>query len=953
VIAIIIALLFITLTIENGYKTDGMAQKTKEGTVIKAREQQPYTTSVQNIVDDFRGRGTLTEFVFVFLKNLWRMSTNLPGLLYILSTFNTQTYAGLIKWFGRFILNYPASLRALPGKILTGMIPTINALPAWLRQSPIILQVFPLLIFLPFLFCFTPCLLLPIGPQVMVPLPSLIRFLLSLAENSLAILIGFLALPASALLSVIRGLPGSLRTVIYHVLDFVLTPFVLLVRAIPVMSFFISLIGLWFIGMILAFIFSPFLLLAPFVIFLAIFLEGTSDEGIKSSVSNLPENVANVYMLVDRLFGSFGGILLTPIAPFLDRLLAVDWLTATSEMPVALPEALGNIGSAIPNLVTNAPGLLKTLINSGLTFTTQLVFIDQWMLVLIQGFIDMISRLPQLALLAPAFLEIMSAVSIHLPEIIREYIPSSFSALNEMVKNLPDFLPSIVLTTMSCNVIFLEFARSVWRLSMRWSEVIIQLLWGFILICPILPLDADAFVTPWFGPRFFSLLIFVPVLAISMILIILVMAFAMLTGGLLGALLIGIYIVLMVFVAILTALLSIAQALTSILSSINIVIAAGGGAGFSLGFLPDCVGALSSLTSACGVLTNALLPFLMVIPLLLILIPLAIVMAILVLAGAGYFVGYMFMILIGVLVMVLSLPLEAVFYVLLAIFGNVPVLGTMLGLWRTFTNFYAFCIPPNFIEVITQALPLCVNMLSSAPAVIFMPISLTTTIMGALRSLISAMPSIPGYALRLGSRFIFSMIAEVIALVSLVIDAIVSAMLIIFAVFTSLLFECLNLSIIESMPQIIVLSMALMCVTCASLLDIFAILVLRLPDMISEYAYSVLKSSAMMPVLSSIIPSIPAAPAMLQPEVLIEGISMMSLGILLMPLAIPGALMVLVYNLITWLIRTLYRISPRIVTLPLDLTRRCFSTLDNIVSGITSTLNGAASRIETGVIPYA
>lgn len=68
VIAIIIALLFVTLTIENGYKTDGIAQKTKEGTVIKAREQQPYTTSVQNIVDDFRGRGTFTEFVFVFLR---------------------------------------------------------------------------------------------------------------------------------------------------------------------------------------------------------------------------------------------------------------------------------------------------------------------------------------------------------------------------------------------------------------------------------------------------------------------------------------------------------------------------------------------------------------------------------------------------------------------------------------------------------------------------------------------------------------------------------------------------------------------------------------------------------------------------------------------------------------------------------------------------------------------
>jgi hypothetical protein len=283
----------------------------------------------------------------------------------------------------------------------------------------------------------------------------------------------------------------------------------------------------------------------------------------------------------------------------------------------------------------------------------------------------------------------------------------------------------------------------------------------------------------------------------------------------------------------------------------------------------------------------------------------------------------------------------------------VPVLGTVLGLCRTFTSFYAFCIPPNFIEVITQTLPLCVNTLASLPAVTLMPISLTTTFMSAIQSLIYAIPSIPGYALRLGSRFIFSLIAEAIAIVSLVIDAIAAIILIIFALCSSLLFECLNLSILESMPQIMVLSLALMCVTCASVLDIFGIIVLRLPDMISEYAYSVLKSSAMLPVLSSIIPSIPAAPAMLQPEVIIEGISMIAMGILLLPLAIPGALMALAYNLIMWLIRTLYRISPRIVTLPLDLTRRCFSTLDNLISGITSTLSGAASRIEAGVQPYA
>jgi hypothetical protein len=362
---------------------------------------------------------------------------------------------------------------------------------------------------------------------------------------------------------------------------------------------------------------------------------------------------------------------------------------------------------------------------------------------------------------------------------------------------------------------------------------------------------------------------------------------------------------------------------------------------------------LGVLAGLLGTLTTAIIPILLLPVTLLILLPVLILIGGMLVLGLIYFIFYLLQIAIGVAVMVLSLPLQAVFYVLLALCGNIPVLGTVLGLCRTFTSFYAFCIPPNFIEVITQTLPLCVNILASLPAVTLMPISLTTTFMSAIRSLVYAMPSIPGYAIRLGSRFIFSLIAEAIAIVSLVIDAIVAAMLIIFALFASLLFECLNLSIIESMPQIMILSLALACVTVAALIDVLGILVLRLPDMISEYAYSVLKSSAMIPVLSSIIPSIPAAPAMLQPEVIIEGISMMAMGILLLPLAIPGALMVLVYNLITWLIRTLYRISPRIVTLPLDLTRRCFSTLDNLVSGITSTLSGAANRIETGVIPYA
>jgi hypothetical protein len=547
----------------------------------------------------------------------------------------------------------------------------------------------------------------------------------------------------------------------------------------------------------------------------------------------------------------------------------------------------------------------------------------------------------------------MGAVSIHLPEIIRGYIPSSFNAVTEIVKNLPDFLPHIVLTTMSCNVILLEFARSVWRLSMRWSDIIIQVLWGFILICPILPLDADTFVTPWFGSRLFSLIMFVPIFIFGSIILTIITLPLALIFGLIGLVLITVYELAMVSGAFIGLMTSCCSSLLSILQLISLLPYAGPALASMVTILSNTINALGVMASLIGTLTTAIIPVLLLPVTLLILLPVLILVGGMLILGLIYFAFYLLQIAIGVAMMVISLPLQAVFYVLLALCGNVPVLGTVLGLCRTFTSFYAFCIPPNFIEVITQTLPLCVNTLASLPAVTLMPISLTTTFMSAIQSLIYAIPSIPGYALRLGNRFIFSLIAEAIAIVSLVIDAIAAIILIIFALCSSLLFECLNLSILESMPQIMVLSLALMCVTCASVLDIFGIIVLRLPDMISEYAYSVLKSSAMLPVLSSIIPSIPAAPAMLQPEVIIEGISMIAMGILLLPLAIPGALMALAYNLIMWLIRTLYRISPRIVTLPLDLTRRCFSTLDNLISGITSTLSGAASRIEAGVQPYA
>lgn len=925
----------------------------KERSIIEPREQQyPYTTAVQNIIDDFRGRGTLTEFLFAFLKNLWAIIRNLPEIFRIISTFNTETYAGLIKWFGGFLLGWPSHIRALPGKMLTNFVATINALPAWLRESPTILHAFPLLVFSPILPCCIPCLFLPIGPQFVAPLLYVLRFLLSLAENAIAIPLGLLLLPLSAVISVFRGLPGSLRAVVYHVLDFALTPLIFFVRVLPLFAFSIALIGLWFAGVIFAFIFSPFLMLAFVVLIIAIFVNGISDEGIKSAIASLPEGVGNISSVLERIFVSVGSLPTKSIAPSLDSLLGIEWLTVTKELATVLPEALRSIGSAIPDLVLHAPDLMRTLINSGLTFTIQIAWIDQWVLAWARNFIDLITRLPQLALLVPSSLEILSVISVHFPELIASYIPSAFSAFDELVKNLPNFSVHIVLTTMGCNVIVLEFARSVWRLGMRWAEVIIQILWGLILVGPIIPLDADVFVTPWFGPRFFSLILFVPILFIVMTLILIVVIPMLIVGAVIGGILLVAYLLLMVVVMILTFILSILEALSSLLGIINLVITVIGGVGIDIGFISDIIGAISTLLSVAGMFAGFILPLFMFIPVIFVLLLLAFLGFIILSAGVTYFVLYIVMIAIGVLIMIISYPLQAIFTVLLAIFGKVPIIGTLLGLCNTFTSFYAFCIPPNFIEVITQLLPLCVNVLASAPSVIFMPISLAKTVMEEVSSLIYALPSIPGYVMRLGSRVVFSLIAELIAVVSLIIDIIVAIMLVIFALITSLLFECLTLDILKSMPQILVLSLALGCVSVASMLDICGVLVLRLPDMISEYAYSVLKSVAMIPVLSAIVPSIPATPAMLQPEVVIEGLSMISMGILLLPLAIPGALMVLVYNIIVWVLRTIHSISPRIVTLPIDLTRRCLSIPNNICSGIASVLEGSTKRMEASVVPY-
>ncbi len=494
---------------------------------------------------------------------------------------------------------------------------------------------------------------------------------------------------------------------------------------------------------------------------------------------------------------------------------------------------------------------------------------------------------------------------------------------------------------------------------MRWSDIIIQIVWGFILLCPIIPLDADAFVTPWFGPRLFSLIIFIPVFIIGSILLATIVVPLTLILGSIGLVLILLYEGIDVLAAGITCTTSSLSFFASCLSLLGILAAWIPTYGGSIAaVITAIVGFVNSVLDVCGTVGSMLgalgfiIPVFLVPVVLLILLPLLILVGGILALGVVYFFFYILQIMLGVACMVVSLPLQAVFSALLAVFGEIPVIGTLIGLCNTFTTFYAFCIPPNFIEVITQGMPLCVNVLASLPSVISLPISLATTVWDEVSSLISAMPSMPEYMLTLGNRVIFSGIAECIAIVSLIIDTIAAIVLALFAITTSFLFECLTLDIIESMPQIAVLTLALVFVTCASMLDVCGVLVLRTPDMIEEYAYSVLKSAAMIPVLSAIIPSIPATPAMLQPEVVIEGLSMIAMGILLLPCAIPGALMVLVYNIAVRVLRTIYSISPRIVTLPIDLTRRCLSSVNNVCSGIASILEGATEQIEANVVPY-
>ena len=177
-------------------------------------------------------------------------------------------------------------------------------------------------------------------------------------------------------------------------------------------------------------------------------------------------------------------------------------------------------------------------------------------------------------------------------------------------------------------------------------------------------------------------------------------------------------------------------------------------------------------------------------------------------------------------------------------------------------------------------------------------------------------------------------------------------MLIIFAIVTSILFEILTLSILESAPKIAILMFAFILVMVALIIDIAGILILRAPDMISEYAYSVLKSIAMIPILSTIIPSMAVAPAALKPDVLIEGLTKIAIIILIFPLAVFGALVSLIYRFIQEMIVWIYTYAPGIITFPLRVLRAIARTIDRVTSRFSSVSERAVEVLEAGVTPY-
>jgi len=1177
--------------------------------------------SVQRVLNDIGSKGTLTEISFAYFKNLWSIVVNLPEVARLVGGLDTGDYAHLIERLSSLVLNYPRNLRALPNKILHNLFPTVNALPAWLRQAPVLLQVFPLLMYallilplvaligfgfilvlglavtialspillilsaplliigaaivlglfglvfgvalglaagivigaivfiialvvitvicavvgivlgaiigvvlgaiigaivfviaaiiaivgfvagwfsltvawwiagialviaviiilvalfgglimggilglvvggglglffglivggiafiaivlclmvvglglgaclgvfaavaglvcaallllvliplsvvvaciaLPIVLCLIPILggafvlltlplMLPVGPQAVKSYPAVFGMFLSLAENSISIPLGLcVGLPVSACLSVFRGLPGSLRAVLYHTIDFCVTPFLFAMRALPLMGTFVVLAVLWIAGMGLFTVFSPFICIAPVFIVLALFVNGIGSDEIKKSIDNLPENVGEVDRVIKRIAEMLSKSARTDISGLLDSLLGVDWLIATQNLPSVLPEAMQAVGSAVPSIINSCPDIIKTLIDSGLSLTIYIFeYLSETLVAWITDIIAIIVRMPEFALLIPQLLEILSVITINLPALVRGFIPAAVDAAEETGKGLPELFPSVVLSTMGLNAIVLQFARGVWRLSMRVSEIIIQFLWYLILLLPASIFDFDKCVTPWFGPRLFSVIglcigtvCAVPCGAGSAL-------FSLLIAGCLE---LGMccYIPSMLLMQVLTLVTDAVK--FCILPCTSIVSIGGAFVNFFTvfgGFIDACVqyplsGAIvdtctgitdsinavlepitaimdmiGAAISALSLLTEWLLPIFFLILVVLALFPLAGIVAAFIILALIYFAFYMAQILVGTILMACSGIFQSVVCVpLMSLCEPVPVVSTLLRYLNTLTGFYAFFIPPNVIEIITQSIPCSVNLLAACPAIAFMPISFVKTFISTASRTVEALPSVPAYLGRLTDRIIFSCCAECLAIISFVIDLIVAIMLSCFACSTGLLDELMSLDILTNAPQIAILVLALIFVIFAWVIDLCGIMCLRAPDMINEYANSILKSMAMMPILSAIVPGMAGAPAEMRPEVVSKGISQLAIILVCFIPAVCGAFTTLMYNLFKEVFMWLYGTAPSLFCLPCNLCRRGMDFINRTCSGIGSTIGGAANSIESQLIPY-
>jgi len=547
----------------------------------------------------------------------------------------------------------------------------------------------------------------------------------------------------------------------------------------------------------------------------------------------------------------------TDIGGLLDSLVGVDWLIATQNLTYTLPEAMQAVGSAVPAVINSCPIIIQTLIDSGLKLTIAVFeMLSDTLVAQIRNIFALIWALPEVAVLIPQLLEILSIITINLPALIQGFIPAAVDTFEQTTTSLPELLPSIVLSTMGLNAIVLQFARGVWRISMRVSDIIIQTLWYLILLLPTTVFDFDEFVTPWFGPRFLSVVGVaigaIPAACIGGISALLSLVISVfLTIGMCCYL--PAMVLMQIFTLVVdairfsimpcTAALDVLNACLlfftvcgSIIDAIiqypisqeivNVITGCTGIVNSILTPINEILTMIGGLISALSLLADWILPIFFLILVGFALFPLAGIAAAFIILAFVYFMFYLIQIFVGTLLMACSGVFQSVVMVpILALCEPVPVISTLLGYLNTLTGFYAFFIPPNFIEIITQLIPLSVNLLAACPAIVFMPISLMQTFVGTASRAVEALPSVPAYLGRLTDRIIFSFCAECLAAISFVIDLIVAVILSCFAVTTGMLGELLSLDILTNAPQIAILVLALIFVIFAWIIDLCGVIV--------------------------------------------------------------------------------------------------------------------------------